>query len=93
MSGERSMFDEIQDTKRLLNDQRESLYSLQKYYSPEVDKIIHDREIMIKGLESYLNVLEHTVGCVSRNGRLITMETRIVERAPRKKNRHYNGED
>lgn len=62
---ERTIFNEIEDTKRLIDDHRNTLYMLQD--TDADSQILHDREIIVKGLELYQQVLEQTVNTMSRS--------------------------
>lgn len=86
-----TVFDEIQATKRLLEDNRQTVYSLEERGYPSADPILHDRRILVKSLELYLNVLEKTVNAQSRRSSVITMETVISD--GREKKSPYNGRD
>ena len=81
-----TVFDEINATKRLIQDTREVLYSLQETHkqygetSPggkDLMTLIRDKQIIIKGLEMYQTMLEATVNARSRSSSRITMETVI----------------
>ena len=61
-----TIFDELRATQRLIEDNRKTLYSLQERGYPESENIVHDKQIVIKGLELYLDSLEGTINARSR---------------------------
>jgi hypothetical protein len=74
---ERTIFDEIEATKRLIADNRETIYMLNEAWKVGNDELIRDREIIVKGLELYLGALEHTVNAQSRRTSVVTMDAVI----------------
>ena len=70
MKNGRSITDEIKDINRLVDDQRAVMYRLRDSLSMKPDgdergkmaEMIHDREIIVKSLELYRDVLEKTLG-------------------------------
>lgn len=66
---DRSVFDAMRDTERLIDDHRKTMANLKELLDASVDdkerkfiqKSISDRDIIIKALELYLWNLEHSV--------------------------------
>lgn len=72
-----TVFEEIQMLKRLIEDNRQTLYSLQTHCTPNVETLIREKKLIVKSLELYLDVLEKTVNARSRSNTVVSMETRI----------------
>lgn len=74
---DRSVFDAMRDTQRLIDDHRKTMRSLEELLDTCVDdkerkfiqKSISDRDITIKALELYLWNLEHSVQSQLRQSR------------------------
>ena len=65
-----TLFDELRATQRLIHDTREVMYSLQSTLdngapatqsAVDLKALIRDKQIIVKGLELYQDVLEGTV--------------------------------
>lgn len=70
-----TIFDEIEATKRLIQDARDTAHCLgmtERVYGEKVPSrskigaLIHDKQILVKGLELYLDTLESTVSTHAR---------------------------
>lgn len=70
-----TIFDEIEATKRLIRDTRDMMHCLgvtQRVYgekipdSVQIDSLLRDKQIIVKGLELYLDALESTVSAHDR---------------------------
>ena len=71
---DRSIFDTMRDTQRLIDNHRKTMYNLEELLGICTDdkerkfiqKRISDRDITIKALECYLDILESTVNARAR---------------------------
>ena len=76
-----TLYDELQATYRLIDDQRQTLYLLQdrlnEPHEENLEQLIRDRLIIIKGLETYRGYLESVYPTLAR----------------REKNPSYNGKE